>query len=67
MYMNTRFSRYTFIPENLIDEFKHLHAQSGNLNNLTKNPPNLRYYRQLKTLMDVVQKFTGLVINRYSL
>ena len=58
MYTNIQDIQDTHLSQKiLIDEFKCLHAQSGILNNLMKNPPNLRNYRQLETLMDVVQRF----------
>ena len=33
------------------------HVQSGILNKLMKKPPNLRNYRQLKALIDIIQRF----------
>ena len=42
-----------------------VYAQSGSLNKQTKNPTKLRNYRQLKTIIDVVQKFDKILAKIY--
>ena len=58
-YNISRCSKYTFIPENFyLMNLNMLACLMWDFEQLDmKTPPNLDDYRQLKTLMDIVQEF----------